>query len=72
MSKENLSINLRVIRPFFQYSADRLFETIQTSLSENYPDLEIATLAYDKLKLRKKAGGGRGIRTLDTVTRILI
>ena len=56
MSKGNLSINLKVTRPFFQYSAVRLFETIQTSLSENPPDLEISTLAYDELKHRKKAG----------------
>jgi len=54
MSKENLSINLRVIRPFFSFLLTDCLKQSKRALVENYRDLEMATLAYGELTHGKK------------------
>ena len=55
MTRKPPDIDFVLRRPFIQFSGDDILEAIEDHISTEDADIEIATLALDELKLRKKA-----------------
>ena len=55
MTCEPPDIDFSLRRPFIQFSGDKILETIDAHILTECVDIEIATLALDELKRRKRA-----------------
>ena len=55
MTRKPPDIDFVLRRPFIKYSGDKILQTIEDHILTKDADIEIATLALDELKWRKKA-----------------
>ena len=55
MTYNHPNIDFSLKRPFLEFSGDRLLETVEQKLLPVTLDIEIATMALDELKRRKKS-----------------
>ena len=56
---ENLDFSLE--RPFIAYSKNEIISNLEVAVSKEVRDIEVATLAYNELELRKMSGKAKSI-----------